>query len=226
MPALNRRHALMGLGSVGLLAAAQPAFALRKPKPRAVAWTTPTATASPTPTPSPSATGTKGAAILTAAVSHLGEGPERFMTADQIAADTAWCSEFGSYVVTEAGAADLFTLGTPGTAVNRSTGQWYTWASDHTRLVWGDPALKADPTAANTLLTSGLTPLPGDVVLLWHWSSTRLVWSAHTAIVEATSVDTTGRLVLDTVDGNWGGYVKRRTVDSDTKGKIFAVIRP
>lgn len=168
---------------------------------------------------------TPGQKVLNAALSHLGQGPSIVMTPAQIAAGEAWCSEFGSLVYTEAGRANLFTLGTPGTAVNTSTNKWYAWASTNARMRWSDPVLKADPTAANSLLSANVAVAPGDIVLEWHWKSSTGAWSTHTAIVESVTV-VNGRKVFNTVDGNWGGIVVRRTVDTDLKGKIFAVIAP
>jgi hypothetical protein len=172
---------------------------------------------------------TPGQKVLNAAIAALGSGPSLVMTSAQISAGEAWCSEFGSYVYTKGGAGNLFTLGTPGTAINTSTNKWVTWATANNRLRWSNPALKLDPTLANTLSDPLLTPnvniQPGDLVMEWHWKTSTNAWSTHTAIVESVAV-VNGRRVFNTVDGNWNGIVKRRTVDTDLKGKIFAVVSP
>lgn len=186
----------------------------------AFAAAVPSAAAAKAPTLTP------GQKVLNAATSHIGQGPSIVLTAAQIAAGEAWCSEFGSLVYTEGGAGALFTLGTPGTAVNTSTNRWFTWASANSRLRWSDPALKLDPTLPNSILTANVNVQPGDIVLEWHWKSSTNAWSTHTAIVKSVTVNSTGRKVFNTIDGNWNGVVSTRTVDTDLKGKIFAVVAP
>lgn len=205
------RRALAALLAAAALPALAPVAAQASPAPV-------TTTVAPAPSP--------GQRVLSAALARLGQGPQAVLTPAQIAAGTAWCSEFASLVYAEAGAGATFVLGTPGSAVNTSTNRWWTWASNNGRLRWADPALKTDPTAPNSILSAVVAVQPGDIVLEWHFKSTTNAWSSHTAIIESVTTDSTGRRVFATVDGNWSGVVKRRVVDSDTKGKIFAVISP
>lgn len=206
------------------------AQAAPKPKPP-VTSTSPTPTLTPTPTTAPTPTPTQttqaptaSERILAKAQSHVGEGPELIMTQQQIIDNVAWCSEFASYVATEAGAANLFTLGTPGTAVNTSTNRWHNWAVNTGNLVWTDATLKADGTAPNTLDLSIVKP--GDIVLMWHWKTSTNAWSSHTAIVEKVAPNSAGKLTIYTIDGNWSDdHIVRRTLNSDAKGKIFTVVR-